>query len=134
MDINIEMYKESLENYRELVCEAKEGRYDLTGYDLHVIEAALTQYLQASEGKADSPSEKDLRVCEVVASFSVRKCNEFPPKSDWFDNNTSEKVFAKCKTIHGKITNDVVVYDFNSNKWRFMSPGSCEVIEWYDQN
>ena len=45
MDINIEMYGESLSIYLELVHEAKEGRYDLTGYNLHVIEAALSQYL-----------------------------------------------------------------------------------------
>lgn len=90
--------------------------------------------LERCDGKSDSTSEKDLRVCDVVASFSVRKCSEFPPKSDWFDNSTSEKVFAKCKTIHGKITNDVVIYDFFTTKWRFMSPGSCEVIEWYDPN
>lgn len=47
MDINIEKYTESLEKYLDLVSEAKEGRYDITGYDLHVIEAALSQYLNS---------------------------------------------------------------------------------------
>lgn len=47
MDINIEKYTESLEKYHDLVSEAKEGRYDITGYDLHVIEAALSQYLNS---------------------------------------------------------------------------------------
>jgi hypothetical protein len=43
MDILIEKYTESLDKYTSLVHEACEGRYELTGYDLHVIEAALYQ-------------------------------------------------------------------------------------------
>jgi len=37
------MYKEPIGNLVHLVHEAAEGRYELTGYDLHVVEAALQQ-------------------------------------------------------------------------------------------
>ena len=43
MDIIIDKYSESLDKYVSLVHEATEGRYELTGYDLCVIEAALSQ-------------------------------------------------------------------------------------------
>lgn len=39
----IEMYSENLSDYISKVHEAVEGRYELTGYDLSVIEAALNQ-------------------------------------------------------------------------------------------
>lgn len=39
----IDMYSEPIGDYVHLVHEAAEGRYELTGYDLHVIEAALQQ-------------------------------------------------------------------------------------------
>lgn len=37
------MYSEPIGDYVHLVHEAAEGRYELTGYELHVIEAALQQ-------------------------------------------------------------------------------------------
>jgi len=37
------MYSEPIGDYVHLVHEAANGRYELTGYDLHVIEAALQQ-------------------------------------------------------------------------------------------
>lgn len=49
MDIIIEAYVESVSYYQRLVHEAANGRYDLTGYDLHVIEAALQQYLDSNK-------------------------------------------------------------------------------------
>lgn len=76
--------------------------------------------------------QPDLQIAEVIASFYVRNSNKHPPKSNWYDGNTSDKVFAKCKTTSGKITIDIVIYDYHSNKWRFISAGCCEVIEWYD--
>lgn len=39
----IEKYSEDLSKYVSLTHEACEGRYELSGYDLHVIEAALQQ-------------------------------------------------------------------------------------------
>jgi hypothetical protein len=43
MSVTIEKYHEPLDDLISKVHEACEGRYDLTGYDLHVIEAALQQ-------------------------------------------------------------------------------------------
>lgn len=99
------MYKESLENYRELVCEAKEGRYDLTGYDLHVIEAALTQYLNASEGKADQTSEKDLRVCDVNASIY-----------EFLYNSSCCESAAATKSIHKTKKGAEMAMEFHKNE------------------
>jgi len=49
MDIIIEAYGELVSDYQHLVHEAANGRYDLTGEDLHVIEALLQQYLDSNK-------------------------------------------------------------------------------------
>jgi len=41
--MKIQKYSENLDLYIIKSHEACEGRYDLTGYDLHVIEASLIQ-------------------------------------------------------------------------------------------
>jgi hypothetical protein len=41
----IEMYSEPLSEYIAKTHEAAEGRYNLSGYDLHVIEAALNELI-----------------------------------------------------------------------------------------
>lgn len=47
-------YSEPLDKYTALLHEATEGRYKLTGYDLHVVEAALQQ-LQSTEINQQTP-------------------------------------------------------------------------------
>lgn len=48
MNMEIEKYSEQLSKYLFIIHEASEGRYDLTGYDICVLEAALEQ-LQDSQ-------------------------------------------------------------------------------------
>lgn len=63
ISMKIEKYSEDLSRYIHLVHEATEGRYELSGYDLSVIEAALQQL----ENIQDT-SEK-LREIEVTSPY-----------------------------------------------------------------
>ena len=66
------MYKEPIGDLVHLVHEAANGRYELTGYDLHVIEAALQELSDMTHN--DSHGE-DVKVesskTDVGGMFSV---------------------------------------------------------------
>ena len=44
--MKIEKYSEDLQKYAGLIHEACEGRYDLTLYDLNVLEAAIDELIE----------------------------------------------------------------------------------------
>jgi len=66
ISMKIEKYSEDCSRYIHLVHEATEGRYELSGYDLSVIEAALQQL------EIHDTSEK-LREIEVTSPFKFCK-------------------------------------------------------------
>jgi hypothetical protein len=68
------MYSEDLGKYINLVHEAVEGRYELTGYDMSVIEAALVQ-LQGEE----IPSDKRLEGINGGLAEVFLKIAEYMP-------------------------------------------------------
>jgi len=70
------MYSEDLDKYISKVHEAVEGRYELTGYDLSVIEAALIQ-LQGEE----IPNDKRLEAINGgLAEVFLKLATYMPPE------------------------------------------------------
>lgn len=65
----IEKYSEPLDKYISLLHEACEGRYELTGYDLNVIEAALLQF---------KPTLSDTEIEKAIQDKALEK---YPDKN-----------------------------------------------------
>ena len=64
-DIQIEKYSENLSDYINKTHEAVEGRYELTGYDLNVIEAGLQQLL-------DLQSSQDKKIEKLIEKYKLK--------------------------------------------------------------
>ena len=95
--MEIEKYSEDLDEYVSLAHEACEGRYEFTGYDLHVIEAALQQ-LQNILNEEIRESEKSLIGSREVAMRNKMFFPENEKDIEWFNKGCDYEFFRKLFT------------------------------------
>lgn len=68
-----------------------------------------------------------------MIQFKVKAPSDLPKKIYQFGFNISNRFIVKCITLDGDIIFDLARYDFDRNKWCFVSGGIAEIIEYYDE-